>query len=85
MTEYEITRIASEIVKKLINDERFIRHIAKVALKEENLVSSVTAAEILGVSRDTVVRNAKKLGGMMTATGRYVFPRNGLVKKFQSR
>lgn len=84
MTEYEIRRISAAIVEDLLSDERFITRIAKVMPKRDRLISSSKAAEILGVSRFTVVRFANELGGEQNSRGRWVFHENNLIQNFNN-
>lgn len=89
LSEYDIHLIASEVVKKLVSDERFLKAMARVAPKQERLLTSSQAAELLGISRYTVCRMAEQLGGIRKESstpgkGHWVFPERGLADRYKS-
>ncbi len=86
LSEYDIQRITSAIVEKLVNDDRFMKRMAKVMPKKERLLTSTQAAAVLGISRYTVCRIADKLGGVRKdgERGHWVFREDGLVDRYRS-
>ncbi len=88
MTDYDIQRLSAAIVDRLTSNERFIQRVTKAMPKEEKLLSSRQAANVLGVSRYTVVKNAERLGGIRRGDhGRahWVFPEKGLIDRYLER
>ena len=85
LTDYDIQRISSAIVKNLVNDDRFIRRMAKMMPKQKTMVSSGKAAKILGVSRKTVCEIAEQLGGIKGCgkQAHWMFEEDGLVEKYK--
>ena len=84
LTDYEIQRISSAIVKSLINDDRFIRRMAKMMPKQKKMVSSGAAAKILGVSRKTICTIAEQLGGIKEEgkSSHWIFEEEGLADRY---
>jgi DNA-directed RNA polymerase specialized sigma subunit len=88
LSEYDIHRIASEVVRKLVEDQRFIKAMQKMLPKQERLVNSSQAARMLGISRYTVCRIAEQLGGIRKDSGtpgkgHWMFPEQGLAERFK--
>lgn len=84
LTDYDIQRLSSAIVRSLVNDDRFIKRMAKMMPKKKKMVSSGKAASILGVSRKTVCCIAEYLGGIK-GEGRqdhWMFEEEGLVERY---
>lgn len=69
MTDYEIKRIAREVVKLLLDDDRFTSSIGKTC-QNEGMVNSRKAAEILGVSQYTLRSIAPYIGGIKKGSDR---------------
>lgn len=84
LSEYDIQRIASEIVVRLTADERFARTMAKMLPKADRLLTSTQAANLCGTSRKYVCQNADKLGGFRGSgtSAHWMFRENGLVERF---
>lgn len=84
LTDYDIQRLSSAIVRNLVNDEKFMRRMAKMIPKKKNMVSSSRAASILGISRKTVCCIAEHLGGIKgrDSKGHWVFEEDGLVERY---
>lgn len=88
MTDYDIQRLSAAIVDRLTRDERFVKRVVKAMPKEEKLLTSRQAAQILGVSRYTVVKNAERLGGIRMGDhdrAHWVFPEEGLIDRYLER
>lgn len=84
LTNYDINRLSSAIVEKLVNDEKFIRRMVGQMPKRKNMVSSSVAASILGVTRKTVCTIAEQLGGVR-GTGKsahWMFQEEGLIERY---
>ena len=87
LTEYDVQRISAAIVDRLVNDEKFMRRMAKMMPKKSRMLSSSQASEILGVSRYTVVAKAVQLGGIRKGNHKrshWTFPEEGLIEKYLS-
>lgn len=88
LSEYDIQRISSAIVEKLVADDRFMKRMVKMMPKQERLLTSTQAAAILGISRKTVCCIADKLGGIRkegkSNKGHWVFPEEGLADRYRS-
>ena len=88
LSEYDIQRLSTAIVEKLVSDDRFLRRMAKVAPKQERLLTSTQAASLLGISRFTICRLADKLGGFRkdgeNGKGRWVFREEGLIDRYRN-
>lgn len=83
MTDYEIRKLSAAIIDGLVNEDRFIRRILKYMPKQDKLMNASQAAELLGVSRSTVIRNAERLGGQKnSANGRWMFHQSNLIEKY---
>lgn len=85
ITDYDIQRISSAIVDKLVNDERFIRRMAKVMPKQERMLGTHQVSKILNLSRKTVCKIASQLGGMKGEglNAKWIFPEQGLVERYK--
>jgi len=84
LTDYDIQRLSSAIVKNLVNDDRFMRRMVRMLPKSRNMVTSTRAAAILGISRKTVCCIADQLGGIKGGekNDRWMFEEDGLVERY---
>lgn len=84
LSEYDIQRLSSAIVNKLVNDDRFIDRMAKMLPKQERMLTSTQAADRLGLTRKTVCEIASSLGGVRsnTKSAHWVFPESTLVENY---
>ena len=84
LTDYDIQKIATAVVDRLTADERFMRRMAELMPKRQNLVSSRTAASMLGISRKTVCEIAEKIGGIKGKgpSAHWLFEEDGLVERY---
>lgn len=88
MTEFDIQRLSAAIVDRLASNEKFVQRVIKAMPKEEKLVTSRKAAQILGVSRYTVVKYAEQLGGIRKGNhdkAHWMFPEDGLIDRYLNR
>lgn len=85
LTEYDIQRISSAIVENLVNNEGFMKRVAKMMPKKKKMVSSSAAAAILGVSRKTVCDIAPHLGGIKGngKSAHWMFPEDEIVDNYK--
>lgn len=87
LTDYEIKKLSLAIVNNLVNDEKFIRRIAK-SMSENNrkLVNSRRAAEILGINQKAVREIAPFLNGIKGG-GKYahwLFEEKELIERYKA-
>ena len=85
LTDYEIQRISAAIVENLVDNDKFIKRIAKAMQKEsKNLIGSSKAARILGVTRKTVCVIAPYIGGKRGKgdSAHWLFDEEGLVERY---
>lgn len=85
LTDYDIQRLSSAIVKNLVNNDKFIKRMAKMMPKQKTMVSSSKAAKILGVTRKTICEIAEQLGGIkgVGKQARWMFDEDGLTEKYK--
>ena len=84
ITAYEIERIAGAIVSRLVNDDRFVKMVAKSASrKPHRLIGTTKVASILGCSRSKVVRYREELGGVCSNTGRWMFYEDQIEERYE--
>lgn len=84
LTEYDIQRLSAAIVDNLVNNEGFMKRVARMMPKRKKMVSSSAAAEILGISRKTVCCIAEQLGGVRAcSTDHWTFPEDELVENYR--
>lgn len=85
LTDYDIQRLSAAIVQNLVNNEKFMKRMAKMMPKQKRMVTSGTAAKILGISRKTVCEIAGHLGGIRGegSKNHWTFEEEGLVEKYQ--
>ena len=86
LTEYDIQKIASSVVRLLCEDEKFMRRMAKLMPKQQRMVNSTQAAKILGINRKSVCEIAEQLGGVRAngKSAHWMFVENELVEKFKT-
>ena len=84
LSEYDVQRLSAAIVEKLVADDRFLRRMAKIAPKQERLLTSTQAARLLGVSRSTICRIADKIGGIRKKDGHWLFREEGLADRYHN-
>lgn len=86
LTEYDIQKIASSVVRLLSEDEKFMRRMAKLMPKQQRMVNSTQAAKILGINRKTVCEIAEHLGGTRTnsKSAHWMFPESELIEKYKT-
>ena len=86
ITDYDIQRISSAIVEKLINDDRFAKKIAKMLPKQKKMLTSSQAADRLGITRKTVCEIASELGGVRGKgrSAHWMFQEDTLVDNYCS-
>lgn len=85
LTDYEIQRISAAIVENLVDNDKFIKRIAKAMQKEsKNLIGSTQAAKLLGVTRKTVCEIAPYIGGIRGKgeSAHWMFHEDGLVDRY---
>lgn len=85
MKDYEVRRIAEEIVMILLDDDR-VRRLMERKEQESGLVNTSKAAEILGVSKYTVREIAPYIGGTKKGSDRrqhWYFDRVTLVDNYK--
>lgn len=84
LTDYDIQRLSSAIVKNLVNNDKFIRRMARMMPKKQNMLTSSQTAKVLGVSRKTVCKIAPLLGGVKGdgKQKKWMFPEEGLMDRF---
>ena len=84
LTDYDIQRISAAIVNNLVNDDRFMKRVAKLMPKRTKMLNSRQAAELLGITRKTVCEIAPLIGGMKGdgRSSHWMFPEEGLVEKY---
>jgi len=78
MTDYDVQRLAKAIADRLIEDERFLKNLTRMAPKIDRTLNAKQAADMLGVSKYTVIRMAQMLGGEKRENGRWYFSHNRL-------
>jgi hypothetical protein len=86
LTEYDIQRVSSAIVEKLVDDDRFIKRMAKLMQRQKrNLISSSQAARILGVTKKTVCQIAEQIGGFRGCgeSAHWMFEEEGLIDRYK--
>lgn len=86
MTEYEIQRTAKAVVDLLLADDRFTRRMEKLTARSNtHMVNSAKAADILGISKDTVRDIAHHIGGIKKGSGqrsKWAFVEEGLKERY---
>ena len=85
LTDYDIQKIASSVVKLLSEDEKFMKRMAKLMPRQQRMVNSTQAAKILGINRKTVCEIAEHLGGIRAngKSAHWVFQEDGLIEKYR--
>ena len=85
LTDYDIQRISAAIVNNLVNDDRFMKRMAKLMPRKQRMVNSTQAAKILGINRKTLCKIAEHLGGMKPdgKSSHWMFPEEGLIEKYR--
>jgi len=86
LTEYDIQKIASSVVRLLSEDEKFMRRMAKLMPKQQRMVNSTKAAKILGINRKTVCEIAEHLGGIRAngKSAHWMFVEDGLIERYRN-
>ena len=86
MTEYEIQRTARAVVDMLLNDDRFIRRMEKLSPRRgSRMLNSSKAAELLGISADTLRNIAPYIGGIKKGSdqrSKWTFEEEGLKDRY---
>ena len=85
LTDFDIQKLSISIVDNLVNNDKFIRRVAKMMEKRsKRLVNSSRAAEILGVTRKTVCEIAPFLGGVRGGgqSAHWIFEEDGLIERY---
>ena len=85
LTDFDIQRISAAIVANLVDNEQFLRRMAKMLPKKRHMVSSSQAASILGISRKTVCCLAEQLGGIKGDgdSSHWTFDEDTLVENYK--
>lgn len=86
LTDYDIQKIASSIVKLLSEDEKFMKRMAKLMPKQQRMVNSTQAAKILGINRKSVCEIAEHLGGIRAngKSAHWMFVEDGLIERYRN-
>ena len=85
LTDYEIHKISVAIVENLVDNDKFIKRIAKAMQKDsKKLIGSTQAAKLLGVTRKTVCEIAPYIGGIRGKgeSAHWMFHEDGLVDRY---
>ena len=84
LTEFEIQKIATAVVDRLSADDKFTRKMAEMMPRRQGLISSRTAAALLGISRKSVCDIAKEIGGIRGKgpSAHWMFNEDGLVDRY---
>ena len=85
LTDYEIQKISVAIVENLVDNDKFIKRIAKAMQKDsKKLIGSTQAAKLLGVTRKTVCEIAPYIGGIRGKgeSAHWMFHEGGLVDRY---
>lgn len=82
LSNYDIYRISTAVVNRLVKDERFIKQMKRITPKEKRMLTSTQAAKQLGLSRGYVCDIARQLGGIRADNGRWLFPEEGLTERY---
>lgn len=85
LTDYDIQRLSSAIVDNLVNNEKFIRRVAKILPKEKRMGNTTQAAKILGVTRKTVCEIAPYIGGIKMGSdhkAHWIFPLDEVAENY---
>ena len=86
MTEYDIQRTAKAVVDLLLADDRFTRRMEKLTSRNRTrMVNSSKAADLLGISTDTLRDIAPYIGGIKKGSGqrsKWAFEENGLRDRY---
>ena len=85
MTDFEIQKTAKAVVDMLLNDDRFISRMEKLANRRgSRMLKSSQAAELLGVSRKTICMIAEEIGGIRGDgnSAHWMFEEAGLKERY---
>lgn len=86
MTEYEIQRTAKAVVDMLLNDDRFIKRMERLSPRRgSRMLNSSKAAEVLGISKDTLRNIAPYIGGIKKGNdqrSKWTFEEDGLKERY---
>jgi hypothetical protein len=85
LTDYEIQKISVAIVENLVDNDKFIKRIAKAMQKDsKKLIGSTQAAKLPGVTRKTVCEIAPYIGGIRGKgeSAHWMFHEDGLVDRY---
>ena len=81
LTDFEIQKIAAAVVDRLTADDKFARRMAELMPRRQGLISSRTAASLLGISRKSVCDIAEAIGGK-GPSAHWMFEEDGLVERY---
>lgn len=88
LTDYDIHRTAQAVVELLLDDDRFISRMQKIAPKRAgHMLNSKQAAAMLGISAYTIREIAPMIGGIKKGSDRYqhwCFEEDGLKERYMS-
>ena len=84
LTDFEVQKIATAIVDRLTADDKFARRMAELMPRRQGLISSRTAASLLGISRKSVCDIAEAIGGIRGKgpSAHWMFEEDGLVERY---
>ena len=90
MTEYEIQRTAKAVVNLLLDDDRFLRRMERIASRRGRMLNTSQAASLLGISQWTLRDIAPYLGGVKKGgddanngqRAKWAFSEDGLKERY---
>lgn len=86
MTDYDVQRIARAVVQLLNEDDRFAKRMEKfIPKRQSRMLNSNKAAELLGVSQDTLRDIAPYIGGIKKGSdqrSKWTFVEEGLRDRY---
>lgn len=92
MTEWDIQRMAREVVNLLLDDDRFLRRMEKILPKRQSrMINSSQAASLLGISQWTLREIAPHIGGIKKGgddahdgkRSKWTFQEEGLIDRYK--
>ena len=86
LTDYDIQRTAQAVVDLLLQDDRFLSRMKKLAPKRQgHMLNSKQAAAMLGISAYTIREIAPLIGGIKKGEGqrdKWAFEEEGLKERY---
>ena len=85
LTDYDVQKLSAAIVDNLVNNDKFMKRMAKLMPRQQRMVNSTQAAKILGINRKTVCEIAEHLGGIRAngKSSHWLFLESELIAKYK--